>query len=361
MLSFSTQKIFVFLSAALFGAAVSPTDVVKFGTKAYASTPWFEGLTSDDLDQIDPNLKPLTTVSPQDSDNREIPSMLSKPVSESELRLVTIQVLLDRSGFSPGAINGLRNDHLDRLIKAYFEKTGIALDSAHSDELKTLVLKSGGDVFQDYELTSKDIRGPFTRIIPSRIQDQGALKKLNFKSSRESIAERFHMDEFFLARMNPGIDFDEAGAKIKVTNIGKYLDKWVARIHADKELKQVTAFDKSGAILAVYPASIGSNQTPSPRGLFTVRNKAGFPAYTLAANNGFEAIDDNRQIVVAPGPNNPVGSAWIGLSKKTYGIHGTPEPSFIGRAESHGCIRLTNWDALELARLVKTGIEVTID
>ncbi len=335
-----------------------PIDLASF---AIASTAPFEEVTSDDLDSIDPNLSIDEFVSPKPTGDQKELTIGSGPLNAQETRLVKIQVLLDREGLSPGVINGKRSDYLERLIEIYLEQTDVDLNSFSLEEIDLLLEKSGGDFLQTYELTQNDVNGPFTTHIPSRIQDQGDLKKLNFGSPREAIAERFHMDELFLARINPNVNFAVAGSKIKVANVGRYLDKWVARIHADQDLRQVTAFDRSGKILAVYPASIGSSQTPSPRGSFKVRNKAGFPAYTLAANNGFEKLDNNQQVVVAPGPNNPVGSAWIGLSKKTYGIHGTPEPSFIGRAESHGCIRLTNWDALELARLVKTGIEVTID
>ena len=207
-------------------------------------------------------------------------------------------------------------------------------------------------------MITRDVRGPFVSAIPQRIQDQGGLKKLHFMRVSELLGERFHMDEDFLLRLNPGTDFSKAGSIIRVANIGKP-DLRVSRIVADKALKLVTAFDASGNLVAAYPASIGSRQNPSPRGEFSVRNKAGNPAYTLAPDNGFEEMEGNRQIIVAPGPNNPVGIAWIGLSKKTFGIHGTPDPSRVGKSASNGCIRLTNWDALELAKLVSTGVEVS--
>ncbi|MGB7288375.1 MAG: L,D-transpeptidase [Salaquimonas sp.] len=335
--------------------------VIVLTPSAFAKEAEVLEFTSEDYDRIDPNLSQVPArLTEQDNVSANMTKVLDAP-NQEELRYVKIQVLLDRAGFSPGAINGKRSDYLDRLSKLYAAKADVDLLSMPVDKIDALLLKTGGEVFETYELTSKDVAGPFTTYIPSRIQDQAGLEKLNFKSGRESIAERFHMDELFLARMNLDVDFTKIGSKVTVTNIGRYLDKWVGKIHADKTLKQVTAFDQNGDVLAVYPASIGSQETPSPKGSFTVRNKAGFPAYTLAAENGFEKLDDKRQVLIAPGPNNPVGSAWIGLSKKTYGIHGTPEPSNIGRAESHGCIRLTNWDALELARLVRTGIEVVID
>ncbi|MFK7902085.1 MAG: L,D-transpeptidase, partial [Nitratireductor sp.] len=201
---------------------------------------------------------------------------------------------------------------------------------------------------------------PFVDFIPERIQDQRDLKELAFRSIEEALSEKFHMDEAFLKWLNDGLDFSVAGTKIKVASVGRNLDKAVASIKADMNSRWLKAFDKNGNLIASYPASIGSPQNPSPKGSFKVRNKAAFPVYTLSASNTFEKIDDGRSVTVAPGANNPVGIAWIGLSKKSYGIHGTPEPSKVGDAGSHGCIRLTNWDAMELARLVRTGIKVDI-
>lgn len=304
-------------------------------------------LTSDDFDQIDPNMPRAETGIP-----RELPVF--------DMEIARLQILMDREGLSPGAINGNRNDYFDRtlkLLEARLGVRGLLNDPAAVEAL----LGKGGEAFLTYELSPEDVAGPFLASLPARIQDQSGFRRMHYMRVTEKIAERFHMDENFLIALNPGVDFARPGAKVKVADIGRYLDRWIARVHADKKKRQVTAYDASGRIMAVYPASIGSAQTPSPKGRFTVRNKAGFPAYTLAPDNGFELIDDGRQRVVAPGPNNPVGVAWIGLSKKTYGIHGTPEPSTIGSAESHGCIRLTNWDAMELARLVRTGVEVVID
>jgi lipoprotein-anchoring transpeptidase ErfK/SrfK len=311
-------------------------------------------LTSDDLDAIDPNI-----ISTMPNSSRILPEQPSG-LTVDALLVAKVQVVLDRLGFSPGAINGKDTDYLERAKRAYAEQHGEEFPRSIA-EIENLVQKTGGDVFEDYTVTSQDVSGPYLASIPVRIQDQGQLGHLDFVSVSEAIAERFHMDENFLAALNSDKDLSQPGTRIKVARTGKPLDRWVSRIHANKELKQVRAFDQSGKLLAIYPASIGSKQTPSPSGVFTVTGKAGFPAYTLAPDNGFEAIDDGRQVVVAPGPNNPVGIAWIGLSKPSYGIHGTPEPSAIGRAESNGCIRLTNWDAMELARLVRNGVEVIID
>ena len=315
--------------------------------------------TSDDLDDIDPNFPGNTAVGFNNAPQTGIST--AKPVTKADMDIAALQVLLDREGFSPGAINGLMSDYLIRIVELYEQRSGIRQLSGNSEAVGERLFKSGGEAFFQYTLTAEDIAGPFLADLPKRIQDQRGLGKLDYLSVQEAIAERFHMDEVFLKSLNPEADFNKVGTIVKVANVGRPLDKWVGHIRADKKLRLVTTYDQKGRILGVYPASIGSAQMPSPKGVFKVRNKAGFPAYTLSPENGFERLDDGQQVVIAPGPNNPVGTAWIGLSEKTYGIHGTPEPSHIGLTESHGCIRLTNWDAMELARLVRTGVEVVID
>ena len=337
--------------ALLIGAGLVFSATALFSATGHARD---GSLTSEDLDAIDPNIISTMPVSPRILDEQPV------SLSVESLLVAKVQIVLDRLGFSPGAINGKETDYLERAKRAYGEQHGEEFPRSII-EIDNLVQKTGGDVFEDYTISGQDVSGPYLASIPSRIQDQGQLGRLDFVSVSEAIAERFHMDEVFLVALNSGKDFLQPGTRIKVARTGKPLDRWVSRIHANKELKQVRAYDQSGKLMAIYPASIGSTQTPSPSGVFKVTGKAGFPAYTLAPDNGFEAIDDGRQVIVAPGPNNPVGIAWIGLSKPSYGIHGTPEPSAIGRAESNGCIRLTNWDAMELARLVRNGVEVIID
>ena len=132
----------------------------------------------------------------------------------------------------------------------------------------------------------------------------------------------------------------------------------MAKILADKGRKQVLAYDANGILIAAYPASIGSADTPSPSGTVTVERIALNPGYTYNPKINFQQGTNNKVLTLQPGPNGPVGTVWIALSKPTYGIHGTPEPSKIGRTQSHGCIRLTNWDATELAKMVKPGVTV---
>ncbi|MER2634604.1 MAG: L,D-transpeptidase, partial [Rhizobiaceae bacterium] len=182
--------------------------------------------------------------------------------------------------------------------------------------------------------------------------------RMSFTSTAEMLAERFHMDEAYLKALNPDANFNRPGTIIKVANVGKPAAGAVKRIVADKGNKQVRAYDAAGKLLVAYPATIGSSDTPSPTGVHAVSRIAFDPEYTYNPKLNFKQGDNDKVLTIPPGPNGPVGSIWIALDKPTYGIHGTPEPSKIGKTESHGCVRLTNWDAAELAKMVSPGVNV---
>jgi lipoprotein-anchoring transpeptidase ErfK/SrfK len=186
------------------------------------------------------------------------------------------------------------------------------------------------------------------------------LKRLGYRNARELLAEKFHMDEALLALLNPAQSFERAGAHITVANVErKPTGQRVTRITVSKAARSLMAFDANGGIIAFYPASIGSEDTPSPpAGVHKVRNAAANPIYYYKPSLQLGAMGAARSLKVSRGPNNPVGAMWIGLDKPSYGIHGTPEPEKVGLAFSHGCVRLTNWDVVALAQMVRKGTEV---
>ncbi|HSX76123.1 MAG TPA: L,D-transpeptidase, partial [Shinella sp.] len=212
--------------------------------------------------------------------------------------------------------------------------------------------------FTTYEISAADAAGPYVAAIPDDYAQKAALPHLSFTSTTEMLAEKFHMDEAYLKEINPGVDFTIPGTLIKVVDTGERKTGKVAKILADKGRKQVLAYDESGTLIAAYPASIGSADTPSPSGTVTVERIALNPGYTYNPKINFQQGANNKVLTLQPGPNGPVGTVWIALSKPTYGIHGTPEPSKIGKTQSHGCIRLTNWDATELAKMASAGVTV---
>lgn len=272
--------------------------------------------------------------------------------------IAALQVLLDRAGASPGVIDGRFGSNVDKALAAYREITGSPLKSTDAIGITEALANSGGDAFASYTITPEDAAGPYVASIPEDYSQKAQLERMAFTSVTEAIAERFHMDENYLKAINPGVNFNRPGTIIKVANFGRLVSKPVARILADKAKKQVFAYGEDGNLVAAYPATIGSTDTPSPSGIHAVSRIAVNPNYTYNPNLNFKQGNNDKILTIPPGPNGPVGSIWIALDKPTYGIHGTPEPSKIGKTESHGCIRLTNWDATELAKLVKPGVTV---
>ena len=216
-----------------------------------------------------------------------------------------------------------------------------------------------GPVRMTYDVTAKDVRGPFTRRIPVRMESMAHLKRLGYRNAREKLAERFHVSEQLLRMLNLRAGFSKAGTTLVVPDVGRSdPPSQIAGVEVDKASRQVRALDASGKAIAVYPASIGSEEKPAPSGAAEVKRVVHNPTYHYNPKFAFKGVKTKRPFTIAKGPNNPVGSVWIDLSIESYGIHGTPDPGKIGTTYSHGCIRVTNWDAEELAAMVKPGTKV---
>jgi lipoprotein-anchoring transpeptidase ErfK/SrfK len=251
-------------------------------------------------------------------------------------------------------------ENVRQAVAAFEAANGLDVDGQLDEAVfAKLTELDGRPVLTEYTLTEEDVRGPFVESIPSDLEGQAGLERLAYTSPAEAIGEKFHMTPELLQTLNPGADLGKAGTRIVVADInpGK-LETQVARIEVDKSESAVKAFDGSGKLLAFYPATIGSDVLPSPEGDLTVTGVAPNPDYTYDPERITQKKAD-RKLTIKPGPNNPVGLVWIDLSKDTYGIHGAPEPHLIGKRSSSGCVRLTNWDAQELASAVKPGVKVT--
>jgi len=295
------------------------------------------------------------------------------------------EVMLARIGFSPGVIDAHDGDNFANALHAFQQANGLrpgGLDSATRAKLTQL---SGGAVLAAYTIQPEDVAGPFVEKIPQDFQQMAALPRLAYHSPRQLLAEKFHMSEALLAALNPGKDLGRAGTAITVANIAgggqtatpapaggesagsstppaaqpAAAPAVAALVVVDKRQHAVLAYDADKHLLGFYPASIGSAEKPAPSGTFQVRSVARDPDYTYNPAYRFKGQTAQHPVKIAPGPNNPVGVVWIGLSLPGYGIHGTPEPDKVGKTQSHGCVRLTNWDALGLAHLVKKGTPVT--
>lgn len=304
------------------------------------------------------------------------------PVPPPQADALQVQVMLDRAGFSPGAIDGRMGLNTKKAL-ALFHTSGNQSQPA--------------DATTRYRITAEDATGPF-QPVPSDIMQQATLPALGYASLLEALAERFHAAPALLRRLNPGATFKE-GDELVVPNVDamvmpaagpaagpaaapaaapksatkKPAEQMAAEtadakqasaakpdvtVTVSKRESAVTVTDASGAVLFYAPVTTGSEHDPLPIGEWKVNGVQFNPGFRYNPDLFWDADPAHSKAAIPSGPNNPVGLVWIDISKEHYGLHGTPEPSTIGRTESHGCVRLTNWDALTLAGLVKPGVRV---
>jgi lipoprotein-anchoring transpeptidase ErfK/SrfK len=273
--------------------------------------------------------------------------------------IIKTEILLARTHFSPGEISGRPGDNLNKAIAAFAEAQGKTQNKLDRDLWDKLASTSDDPVITGYTISEADVRGPFSQEIPKKMERMKDLPRLSYTSPREALAEKFHMSPELLSALNPGEKFDVAGHTILVANIPtRSLQEKVNRISVDKAKQELRAFDASGKLLAYYPATVGSEEKPAPSGTLKVTAVKKNPTYHYNPAYAFKGVRTTQPFTIEPGPNNPVGVVWIGLTGEGYGIHGTPEPGKVGKTQSHGCVRLTNWDALQLASDVSKGTSV---
>jgi lipoprotein-anchoring transpeptidase ErfK/SrfK len=291
-----------------------------------------------------------TTLTPEEAN-----SALSTPLESGKgPAVLRAQVLLDRAHFSPGEIDGAFGSNLRRALSGFQERNGIPASGKLDAPTWAALNIDTKAVLATATLTAEDVAGPFEKA-PSDMMDKAKMKAMVFGSVEEALGEKYHASPKLLQQLNPGKKF-AAGESILVPNVlGAAPLPEAAKVVVDKSDSTVSLLDAGGRKFAQFPATTGSEHDPLPIGDWKIQGVSKNPTFHYNPDLFWDAKADQSKATIAAGPNNPVGVVWMDLSKEHYGIHGTPEPSTIAKTQSHGCIRLTNWDAMAMAGAVKPG------
>lgn len=331
---------------------------------------WKQYVRLDSADEAaSPNKESLAGITPKNVNGDKMHLPLNDGEGPSVLRA---QILLDRSPFSPGILDGMWGKNTEKAVYWLQKREGMkATGTINKSTFKRLFELAGkpDKMIVEHKLTEKDVSGPFVSI-PEDIYAQAKLDCMCYESLAEKLAEMFHIAPDLLQRLNPQAELNRlnAGDVIFVPNVSDNdMDKKTDAA-AKSQIKKlivsdgghyIHAVDQNGKILYHFPSTLGSSYAPSPSGEWKINTVAFDPTWHYQPDLLTGVPDGGKDAIIPPGPNNPVGKVWIDLTKEHYGIHGTKAPETIGYATSHGCVRLTNWDAMFLANRVGDGTAVT--
>ena len=270
------------------------------------------------------------------------------------------QILLDRAHFSPGEIDGRSGSNQRRALHGYQAAKGLPVTGTLDAATWNALNAGAPPVVVPYTLTAADVETEYARL-PKDMIGKSKLKALGYESAEEALGERFHASPALLRQLNPGADFGKAGTRLQVPNVADTdaLPK-PAKVVVDKSDSTLVLQDAGGKTIAQFPVSSGSEHDPLPIGEWKIVATAHNPTFHYNPALFWDADPAHAKATLAAGPNNPVGTVWIDLSKPHYGLHGSPTPASIGKTQSHGCVRLTNWDVEKLAAVVDASVPVVM-
>ena len=312
----------------------------------------------------------------------------TQPGAPVKNELLDTQVALDVAGFSPGVIDGKAGSSMTKALRGFQQANGLSATGKLDDKTRQALQQFSRPGSILVKLTNDDVGGPFTYPMPKKPEDQAKLDALNYRNMLEKLAERYHTSPEAIVAMNgpekligvgqelmlPNVvpasrnydgAMDKQGALLAQLNVpgdvpnGDYVvvDKSEGTLKVYKGEFPSGSKASSGQLLAQFPVTTGSTQDPLPLGNWKVPTFSFLPPFHYQPDLFWDVSDEKEEQKLPPGPNGMVGVAWLDLTKEHYGIHGTPEPRWIGKSESHGCLRLTNWDVVRLSRMMKPGFQ----
>lgn len=288
------------------------------------------------------------------------------------------QVLLDAAGFSPGVIDGRKGMSVDNAVKGFQEARGMPVTGKLDNGTRVALLRQNRPATVMVKLSADQVAGPFVYPFPKKPEAQAKLSYMGYRNMLEKLAEEFHTTPATVVALNGPDALIGPGRTLRLPNVVPASRTYIAygkeaaskimqlmnvdagdikgdHVLVDKSQGLLKVLDAGDKLVAQFPVTTGSAHDPLPLGDWKVTNYSFLPPFNYQPDLFWDVADDKAQQKLPPGPNGPVGVAWLDLTKEHYGIHGTGEPQTIGRTQSHGCLRLTNWDVLRLSQMLKPG------